>query len=320
MRARDRIVFLSVVTAAALAALVAVGLRPTPQQAPSLRAALDRATEAKAAVDRVGQRVAQVSDAEEKVLGWQILSDMAGSDWLLSQEAYPEARAWLGDIIRKLEAEGGLRRGGAIPYTVDLIGSPHPNAFALPGGHLVVTTGMLSFLRSEAEAAALLGHEMAHVDLRHCIERHQYAMQARKVAGGAGELLGHVAARVLLQGYQDDQELEADRWGMTLAARAGYHPQGGALLFARLRQMPSPAPRTVPGEVANAARDALEATLASHPNMDLRIQALERAMDELGLDPAGRDYTVGVRNCQEQTSVLRHAFPGERQRVRFPIT
>lgn len=313
---RRRVLALSGIVALTLGVGLLVARRPSRQQAPSLRFALDRVTEAKAAVDHVGQTALKVSDEEERALGASLVPELG--IWRMPEGELAHARNWLQEVADRLARQGGLRRGSALVYHVDLVRHPSPNAFALPGGYLFVTTGMVELLANEAEAAALLGHEMAHVDLRHCIEHHQYGMQAAKVAGKAGEQLGQLGARLMLQGYQDDQEHEADRWGMILAAHAGYHPQAMARLFARMQEYPSRPPRTVPGEVIQGLNDAMEAYLASHPRMDARIQALDRAMAESGLDPSRQAYVVGRRNRLEWVCTTRAPYPEERVQGPLP--
>jgi predicted Zn-dependent protease len=61
-----------------------------------------------------------------------------------------------------------------------VVASAEVNAFALLGGQVFVTRGMLGFVESEAELAAVLGHEIAHVDLRHCVERYQYEYRSAR--------------------------------------------------------------------------------------------------------------------------------------------
>ena len=295
-----RHLLLGLLVAAVLGVMVLIGRHPTPQQAISLRPALDRATETKAAVERLGEGTFKASDPEERVLGVQ-LEGFLLNEWGTSISADYPGRTWLQAIALRLQAGGGLRRGAVFSYSVTLLESPAVNAFSLPGGRLFVTTGMLRFLETEAEAAALLGHEMAHVDLRHCIERYQYELKARRLGGAPLAAMAGMGFRLMLQGYQDEQEAEADRWGMQLAARAGYHPQAAQCLFARLAS-PQNSPRTLPAEALNTTVDSLQDLLASHPDPSARIISLEIAMRECGLDPERQRYYLGIRNRQELRS------------------
>ena len=198
-------------------------------------------------------------------------------------------------------------------FTVELVENPRINAFALPGGHLYVTTAMLDTLQTEAEAASVLGHEMAHVDLGHCIGRYQYELQAKKLGGEPLGAMASLGAGLMLQGYQDEQELEADRWGMRLAAAAGYHPQAGELLFQRIldRGSQNPLPNSIPGEAVGAVLDGLEDYFASHPPNAVRIQNLERAIREDRIDVDQGWFYQGKENRKLLQSREQKEFPEE---------
>ena len=319
MRAGARYAFLGCVSAVAVGMMWVVARRTTPQQAPTLRPVLDRATESKAALDRVGQEMAKVSTQEEIALGASVVERELERG--LSGVSDPErikGQDYLQAVLSRLVNQGRPRRMD-IPYRVQLIEHGSINAFALPGGHLFVTTGMLDFVESEAELAAVLAHEMAHVDLRHCIERYQYELKARRLGGEPLEAMAGLGARLMIQGYQDEQEAEADRWGMQLAARAGYHPQAGQGLFVRLagRWGGDTPPRTVPGEGAHVLSDALEAIFASHPRPSLRIASLQRALAETDLAPERIPYYLGRRNRRLLTSRSEREFPEEWITVRI---
>ena len=93
---------------------------------------------------------------------------------------------------------------------------------------------MLDFLKTEAELAAILGHEIAHVDLRHCIERYQYELSLKRI--GLSEVGGliDVTRRLISVGYNKYQEVEADAYGTILSIETGYDPDATAAVFARL--------------------------------------------------------------------------------------
>ncbi len=103
-----------------------------------------------------------------------------------------------------------------------MLNSPIVNAFALPGGYVYVTRGLLALAGSEAELASVLAHEIGHVTARHAAQRHQRAATV-PASAKPGELDQDPAAYV--QGYSREQELEADTLGIRYLARAGYDPQ-----------------------------------------------------------------------------------------------
>src|SRR6266478_5626460 len=107
-----------------------------------------------------------------------------------------------------------------LPYKLHYLPSPYLiNAFALPGGHVYVGGGLLSLMDSEDELAAVIGHEIEHIDHYHCADRAQQEQALRKIPLGG---LVALPIEVFEAGYSKDQELEADREGTHLAAQAGY--------------------------------------------------------------------------------------------------
>jgi len=119
-------------------------------------------------------------------------------------------------------------------YRFTVLDSKEVNAFALPGGYIYITRGLLSYLNSEAELAAVLGHEIGHVTARHSVRQYSAAQLANIGATlGAIFIPGMTAASnqlvqlfgvALLRGYGREHELEADRLGAEYLARSGYDP------------------------------------------------------------------------------------------------
>ncbi len=127
-----------------------------------------------------------------------------------------------------------------LDYRFFVIDSPAINAFALPGGYIYVNRGLITYLNSEAELAAVLAHEIAHVTARHSVQQHargRLAQTAAQVGGLAtavvtgsgyvGSQISQVAsiwARAGLSGYGREHELEADQFGAEYLREAGYDP------------------------------------------------------------------------------------------------
>jgi predicted Zn-dependent protease len=194
-----------------------------------------------------------------------------------------------------------VRRQG-IPYQFHVVESPSINAFALPGGHIYVLRGMLDFLQNEAELAAILGHEIGHVDLRHCVERYQYKRVTRRV-GELGQAID-IARILVLLSYGQYQELEADAEGARLAVDAGYDPAAAEAVFSRLEapfgEVPRPASTSPVGELNQAMEHALSDYFRSHPRSAeraRRIHAFAAAHSEF----KGRQFYVGRSNYATRT-------------------
>ena len=217
----------------------------TPDSEVSLSSLVELWSDALRDTDQIGMKLTRVSDAEEMKIGAELtrgVADMGTED--------ASSTAYVAGVAQPLLTN--LRRHG-IRYQFHVIDSPQINAFALPGGQIFVMRGLLEFVESEAELAAVLGHEMSHVDLRHCIERYQYDTKLKKA--GVPELVWIVdtAHRLVMLGFSPEQELEADAQGERLSVASDYDPEAEAALFARMKahfHQPSRARATTPaGEI-----------------------------------------------------------------------
>jgi beta-barrel assembly-enhancing protease len=150
------------------------------------------------------------------------------------------------------------------------------NAFALPGGHVFIGVGLLELMDSEDELAAVLAHEIEHIDHYHCAERAQRELALRHIP--LGELIS-LPMQVFAAGYSKDQELEADREGTRLAVASGYSPNGAIRMFevfARLHQEYAGADNTPQDEAARVAQQTLEGYFRSHPLPSERIAQVQK--------------------------------------------
>jgi beta-barrel assembly-enhancing protease len=260
-------------------------------------------------VDEVGLHATRVPAAKEMQLGAEIAGQI--NSWGVED---PEASKYVTAVGEQLLPN--LNRK-PIHYQFHVIQSPEINAFAIPGGHIYVLTGLLDFLHSEAELASILGHEMSHVDLRHCIERYQYELALKKVgAREAGAIVG-IAHQFASLGYAQYQELEADASGERLTIEAGYDPDAASAVFQRMKarfgeQHARPA-QTPLGEVGQAVGGALGAYFQTHPPSEERARQLSGMVARNHSTLAGRTFYRGVRNYKEKIPRSTREFPGEKR-------
>jgi predicted Zn-dependent protease len=170
-----------------------------------------------------------------------------------------------------------------ISYRFTVIDSPDVNAFALPGGYVYISRGILPYLNSEAELAGVIGHEIGHVTARHSVQRLSAAQGAQiviSVAGifvpavrsQAGGLAVDVLGNALLSGYGRDQELQADQLGATYLARTGYDPAAMRRSLEALKNQ-----ELFDAEIAkqeNREPRRYHGLFASHPQNDQRLQEI----------------------------------------------
>jgi predicted Zn-dependent protease len=168
-------------------------------------------------------------------------------------------------------------------YRFTVLDSTTVNAFALPGGYIYITRGLLAYLNSEAELAAVLGHEIGHVTARHSVRQHGTAT----VAGILGAVLSastgiqgvdslsNLAGTAIVRGYGREHELEADRLGAEYLAKSGYDPDGMLNVVAVLKNQ-----ETYDKQVAekeDREPSAYHGLFSTHPDNDKRFQEVVAA-------------------------------------------
>lgn len=216
------------------------------------------------------QALQPISDEQEVAIGNAAVRQML---------ADPKIRFYSGEALNQYVT--GIGRSLAqdtsranLPWRFGIIESPDLNAFALPGGVVVVTTGALAAMKNEAELAAVLAHEIGHVVERHGIEQLKRAMVAQGLAIAAlgtspqiAQAAGSIALQIVLNGYGREAEFEADRFGTRLAAADGYDPQA---LVGFLETIAAKSGGT-PGWLV---------PLSTHPSVQQRVQAIEQIVRE----------------------------------------
>lgn len=289
---------------------IALAFSDAPNRDMSFSVVTDGVAGGLRAIDRVGRVATRVSQDEELRVGNK-LSSLVEERLVVGSEA---DEVYVAEIVRALVQRGDLARP-TMPYVIKVIATGEVNAYALPGGHLYITTAMLGFLENEAELAFILAHEMAHVDRKHCIERLQYELRAEAIGGDLLEAIVAQGSKPLEWGFSAGLEAEADRQGALYATRAGYHPQAGQVVFARLRDLyenKQASARSIAGEIKAMVTSGLKSYKERHPPAGERVQLLERAFAENDVDIAHRTYYVGRRNFVERTARWRVAYPEER--------
>jgi predicted Zn-dependent protease len=217
----------------------------------------------------------------------------------------PELQAYVNEIGQRL-AQQSHRPNLQWHFTV--VDSPEVNAFALPGGYVYVTRGIMAYLNSEAELAGVLAHEIGHVTARHAVRQ-----QSASTAMGLGALLGSVlvpalnnqGGATLLQtmaqawtaGYGRDNELQSDRLGAQYIAQAGYSPRAMIDLIGVLKNQELFDAELAKKEGREPRR--YHGTFATHPENDERLKQVVREADR---------YTV--KNPREGRNVYLQKMAG----------
>jgi len=174
----------------------------------------------------------------------------------------PEALTGLDSITGRLLS--------AIPtpsyaYHFHLVNDPQVNALTLPGGHIVVFSGLICNADGPEQVAAVIAHELGHAENRHVITRtlaETGITLSLAILLGQDARMGYELSRHLISSFfSREQETEADAWGLRLMSRSGIHPKSHALFFRKMQAMQQ--------------GSELPVWLSSHPDHQSRIDAAE---------------------------------------------
>ena len=217
----------------------------------------------------VGMSEAQEKQTDAQVAPHQFSQDLGA----IQDEAVNRYVAGIGQRM------GTLTHRPQMPYSYRVLNANYVNAYTFPGGAMGVTRGILADLDDEAQLAALLGHELGHVNARHAAQRQgqnlvaQAALAGLNVAaqssdwGGLMSMGGQIGASALLAGYSREHEREADALGQEYLVKAGYPATG----MVRLHQLLVAEEKSAPS--------LLQTMFSTHPMSSERMQAAQVAAD-----------------------------------------
>jgi len=243
-----------------------------------------------------------VSEAQEIQLGtenYAFMQQSGGGKY----DVDPQLAAYVRDIGNQLAAQS-VR---ALPYEFTVLNSSVPNAWALPGGKIAINRGLLTEMNSEAELAAVLGHEIVHAAARHSPRQMERGIFLQAAALGmaimtsdsdyANLAIGgaNVGAQLISQSYGRQAESEPDLYGMRYMSAAGYDSQGAVELqqtFVRLSE--------------GRSSDWLTGLFSSHPPSQDRVRANIQTAAEL--PKGGKTGEANYRAAMERTMDSKPAY------------
>lgn len=212
---------------------------------------------------RVPMHVTRLSDAEEVRIGATMAADLQTRH---SRHSYSQADLAFENYLNAVGTPLALRAKRRLEYKFYFIPDERFfNAYALPGGHIVIGKGLARALDSEDQLAAVLAHEIEHVDRYHCMERIQLEARARNIPFAR---LMTLPVAIFQSGYSKEQEMEADREAAFLMQRSGYTAQGAVRLFEIFERLQSRRARQAANpleETAGVAAGAVFDYFRSHP-------------------------------------------------------
>jgi predicted Zn-dependent protease len=244
--------------------------------------------------DRELREALKMSDAEESRLGdrfeREILREMAST--LNRPEDVRRYKSYLDSLLARLIPHA---KRGALRYRLHIKRDDAFNAFAMPGGVMVVHTGLLDEVLDESELMAVLGHEVAHVELRHTVASYQLA----KTVLGSSDDEAAILAHMLRTPISSGNELEADDYGITLSAKAQWDPTAAMRLWKRMGARHGGGGS--PTDIIGGLFEALDELVQTHPPGQTRcFRAMQTAARLRRSLPFDRYYR-GKSNLKTRT-------------------
>jgi len=216
----------------------------------------------------VGRATGEIDEKQEIQIGADMGARLLGAAPLVADA---RVQRYVNNVGRWLAAQ---TERPDLPWHFGVLDAPQVNAFAVPGGTIFVTRGLLQRMQSESELAGVLAHEIAHVLQKH----HLKAIQKNAKASLAGEALSmalndqnsmvrdkliSLGTELYARGLDKSDELEADRLGVVIAARGGYDPYGLPTVLQVLQR-------------ANPEDSGFALMFKTHPPAAERLEALEK--------------------------------------------
>jgi len=211
-----------------------------------------------------------ISVSEEKQLGDKFALEIEKQHKVVAD---PQVQSYIESVGKRLLT--GVRKE-EFPYTFQVVQDDSINAFAIPGGHTYVNTGLIKAAESETELAAVMAHEINHVVARHSTrqmtQQYGYSLIASLLLGNQGELAKIAADMFGKAGsmyYSREMESQADFLGVETMYKAGYNPEGMVTFFRKL----AAAGEKDPGKLAKF--------FSSHPETMDRITSIQQEITKL---------------------------------------
>lgn len=217
-----------------------------------------------------GPELMLLSESDEVRLGQQTDAQVRKQYGVYEDQ---KLHAYINDMGRRLAA---VSHRPNLPYTFEIVDASVVNAFAVPGGYVYFTRGILANLNNEAELAGVMGHELGHITARHSAQQYSRAQLAQLGVVVGGLFLGDVVSGLaqfgvgmLFLSFSRDNERQADALGVEYSTRAGYDGRELAGFFETLERMN-------PG----SDRSGLPGWFSTHPSPDDRVVAVRREAGE----------------------------------------
>jgi len=238
-----------------------------------------------------GRQLALISEAQEKAIGEASHPEILAEFGMVED---PQLQEYFSRIGLEL---AGISHRPQLAWKFTVLDTPVVNAFAVPGGYIYLTRGILGHMNNEAEMAGVVGHEIGHVTARHSVT--QLSQQQLLGLGlGIGSILSptfrqlgslaETGLSVLLLKYSRDHERQSDQLGLQYMSQAGYDPSQVSRFFELFERM------------SEGEGERLPNWLSSHPAPPDRVKATSALAEKIKQENAGRQFKVNAEQLMER--------------------
>ncbi len=304
MNLKLRDIFLILSLLACLGSIALIMVKGNPENRVSLDSISEIGEGLLSSVNKAGHIFVSTDDQEEMEIGDQINAKI-----LKTQPGNKTSKALLEKYVNDVgnRVAENVKRPG-IKYKFHVVEGRYPTARSVAGGHVYVTASLIKTLKSEAELAGVLAHEITHVDAKHCLNAIQHKVQNGRLEESGYGSLAEIGYDVFFKpGFSEAQEIEADAGGVYLAYRAGYHPMAIVYAFERINRdellrSGRDNPATLVGDTVNAVGGLIVRYFNTHPPTEDRINKIRRYMTDNKLINSNQRFYIGQRNYEENVS------------------
>ncbi|MDP8219097.1 MAG: M48 family metallopeptidase [Candidatus Theseobacter exili] len=245
-------------------------------------------------------RVLPITDSDERKFG-ESLSKYYVKKTNLKDPDY----IYLNEIIANLSKNGQKQ----FKYKVFVLDSKVPNACALPGGIILVTSGLLNTLDTEAQLASVFAHEMGHIECGHCVSAVKYQLAAKKInMPSLGKIPDFFNRLFFRHVFSKTQENEADEYSYKLLLKTEYNPSATAQSFEKLKEYKK---LRYSQEKTNNKTDLLRDYITSHPPLSLRISKFSAEAKSWWRRNSGTKRYNGRENLKNRKSFYTNVIKDE---------
>lgn len=248
------------------------------------------------AVDRSITKALHVTNEDEAAYG-----AMIAKHYQSYNNAFAKERAYLQKLVDEMTKKANPK---GFTWKVFVLDGP-PNAYALPGGVIVVFKGLLDLVQDEAEIMSILAHEKGHVDLGHCMDGFRLTIKAKNIP--LPDLLNLLTQGLWHLSFSKYQEKEADDYAFNMLRALGYDLYAQSRAFKHLKKW-----ATSNGESRKDPR-GIGAYFVTHPALDVRIENAYEKAKRFGSPYLEHTGYVGRANLQNRVTRDEHRYEGEEE-------